>query len=357
MRNYWSATLASVMVAGAFVSGSIGTTSAQDLPVINFMSTNNESCSNYPQFVMQELGFLEEEGYQVNLLNTDTSVPYVAFLSNGSADIAVMGPGDILQAMKAGQPIKVLYETHQAVTEYIVVTADSPVRSIKDLEGKVIGLASDRDRIITTIALDAAGMTIDQVQTVVVGDSGPVLAKALVDGAIDAFAGGTSDRSALIAAGLRLRNVTPPEAMSYIANTLVVWGPTLEEKRPMITAFLRAWAKSAHAGIIEQAAVYMACQKVIPEQWEVPGVGPAMIDNSIYNTQIRRTVDFGELQPSTWTAMQAPYVAVGEIDAPIDVSTFLDSSFIDDVNTFTTEDVKAGIARFKAENPDLTVPQ
>ena len=357
MRNCRGTLLAGVIAIGAFLSGSAGMTSAQELPVINFMSTNHESCSNYPQFVMQEFGFLEDEGYQVTLLNTDTSVPYTAFLSNGEADVAVLGPGDVLQAVNAGQPIKVVYETHQVVTDYIIVRADRTVQTLNDLEGKVIGLASDRDRLTAAIALNAAGMTIDQVETVVVGDSGPVLARSLIEGSIDAFAGGTSDRAGLVAAGVQIRNITPPDAMAYIGNTIVAWGPTLEEKRPMITAFLRAWAKSAHAGVLEQTAVYMACQKRIPEQWEQPGRGQAMIDNSIYNTQLRRTVKFGELQPSVWTAMQAPYVAMGQIAAPIDVSTFLDGSFIDEANNFTTDDVKAGIARFRTENPDLTVPQ
>ncbi len=357
MKNSLGGFLASFVVAGALVAGSVATTAAQDLPVINFMSTNHESCSNYPQFVMQEMGFLEEQGYQLNMLNTDTSVPYTAFLANGSADLAVLGPGDVLQAINAGQPIKVVYDTHQVVTDFIIVKADSPVQSVKDLAGKVVGLASDRDRLTTAIALNAEGMTIDQVQTVVVGDSGPVLARALSEGTIDAFAGGTSDRASLVAAGLQLRNVTPAAAMSNIGNSIVAWGPTLEEKRPMITAFLKAWAQSAHAGILEQTAVYMVCKKRIPEQWEQPGTGPTMIDNSIYNTQIRRTVKFGELQHDVWTGMQVPYVAMGEIPAPIDISSFVDDSFIDAANEFTTDDVKAGIARFKAANPDLTVPR
>jgi NitT/TauT family transport system substrate-binding protein len=357
MRNSLSGLLAGAAVAAAMLVGFVSTASAQDLPVINFMSTNHESCSNYPQFVMQQMGFLEEQGYKVNLLNTDTSVPYTAFLANGSADVAVLGPGDVLQAVNAGQPIKVLYDTHQVVTDFIVVRADSPAQSMKDLEGKIIGLASDRDRLTAAIALNAGGMSIDQVQTVVVGDAGPVLARALTEGTIDAFAGGTTDRSGLIAAGVQIRNITPSEALSNIGNSIVAWGPTLEEKRPMITAFLKAWAESAHAGVLDQRAVYMACQKVIPEQWEQPGRGPAMIDNSIYNTQIRRTVKFGELQRDVWTNMQPPYVAVGDLAAPIDIATFLDDSFIDPVNTFTTDDVKAGIARFKAANPDMTVPQ
>jgi len=352
--------LKNMMIGAAAASlaafGAGGAASAQDLPVINFMSTNNTSCSNYPQFVMQEMGYLEEEGFQVNLLNTATTVPVAAFLQNGDADIAVMGPDDVFQAVGAGLPLKVVYETHQVVTDFIVVTADSPIQSIEELDGKVIGLAEDSYRLTTAIALEAADMSIDQVQTAIVGESGPVLARALTEGTVDAYAGGTSARSSLVAAGVTLRSITPPEAMKLVGNSLVVWGPTLEEKRPMITAFLRAWAKSAMAGVVEETAVFMACKTRIPEQWERPGIGTAMLNNSIYNTQLRRTVNFGELQPAIWESMQSPHLASGGLAEPIDVSTILDDSFLDEANSFTTDDVKAGIARFKAANPDMTVP-
>jgi NitT/TauT family transport system substrate-binding protein len=112
---------------GALAFGSV--VQAQELKEINFMSSNDGSCSVYPQFAMQAFGFLEKEGYKLNLLSSDTSVPYVAFLANGDADVAMLDAIETLTARAQGQDIKVVYETHQFAPEGIVVLADSPTRS------------------------------------------------------------------------------------------------------------------------------------------------------------------------------------------------------------------------------------
>ena len=59
--------------------------------------------------------------------------------------------------------------------------ADSPIQSLADLKDATIGMASDRDLITTVIALDSIGKTLESmnVTTVVVGNSGPVMAGAL----------------------------------------------------------------------------------------------------------------------------------------------------------------------------------
>lgn len=70
MRTFGKRALAGAL-AGAI--GLIATSlSAQELKTINYMGTNDTSCSPYPQFIMQEFGFLEKEGYKVNILSADT---------------------------------------------------------------------------------------------------------------------------------------------------------------------------------------------------------------------------------------------------------------------------------------------
>jgi NitT/TauT family transport system substrate-binding protein len=301
------------------------------------------------------MGFFEEEGVQINLLSTDTSVPYVAFLSNGDADIAVLDAGEVLQAVDAAQPIKVVYEACQYASDFIVVPSESPIQSVAELGGKTIGLASDSDLVATSIALDTVGMSVDDVTTVVVGDSGPILAMSLRDGDIDAFAGSSSDRLGIEAAGLTTRNITPSEVSENPCNSMVVWGPSLEEKRPTIIRFLRAWAKGHHAGVLDTAAVMSACKKRIPEQWETAGAGETLINRHVYQTQLRRTIDYGELQPDLWSAIQPGYVKLGAIKEVYDPSTFLEPSITAEFNTFTTDDVKAGINRFKDANKDILI--
>jgi len=255
--------------------------SAQELKTINYMGTNDTSCSPYPQFVMQEFGFIEEEGYKVNILSANTTVPFVAFLANGDADLAMLDSGQVFQAVDAGQPIKVVYEAYQFGPEGIYAPADGDIESLADLRGKTIGLASDRDLVTTVIGLNSGGVDISEVETVVVGDSAPTLVKALQDKTIDAVTVGPVERVSIISGGVELRDLTPVEVSHVPGNSLTVWGPTLEEKRPLIEAFLRAWAKSQHAGVLDTKAVMSACKKRVPEQWETPGNGERIVNNSV----------------------------------------------------------------------------
>jgi NitT/TauT family transport system substrate-binding protein len=328
---------------------------AQELKNINYMSPNNESCGTYPQFMIQAFGFLEDEGYKVTLLDSDTSIPYVAFLSNGDADIVTLDANETLAARAAGQDIRIVYEAYQFAPEGIVVVEDSPIQSLTDLKGKKIGLAEQPDEITTQIALDSVGISMDEVETFVVGNQGPVMAAALRDKTIDAFAGGSSDRAALEAQGVKFRNITPDAISKNPGNSLAVWGPTMEEKRPMIQAFLRAWAKAQHAGVLDTKAVMAACKTFIPEQFENMTLGERLITFQVYTLQIRRTVNYGELQPDVWRRIQPAFVKAGILEKEVDVEDFLETSFAPALRDITTQEVQAGIDKWKAANPDKVI--
>ena len=330
---------------------------AQELKDFNFMSSNDSSCSPFPQMNAEVWGFWADEGVKVNLLSSETTVPYVAFLQNGDADLAMLDSAQVLQAVDNGLPIKVVYEAYQFAPEGIVVTEDSPIKSLADLKDVTIGMASDRDLITTLVAMDSIGATLEgnNITTVVVGDSGPVMAGALRDKTIDAFAGGSSDRAGIEAAGVKIRNITPAEVSRNPGNNFAGWGPTLEEKRPLITAFLRGWAKAQLAGPLDTKLTASACRTKIPEQFENIDTGLSMINNNVYGMQLRRTKNFGELQPDVWAVIQPPYVKLKEISKELDPATFLDSSFIEAANDFTTDEVKKRIYEWRDANKDKLI--
>jgi NitT/TauT family transport system substrate-binding protein len=340
---------------GALALGSVA--QAEDMIEVNVITPNDASCSMYPQWNSKNLGFWDKLGVKVNLLPSETTIPYVAFLQNGDADVVMLDSAQVLQAADNGLPIKVIYEAYNWAPEGIVVTADSPIQTLKDLKGATIGMASDRDLITTIITLDSIGESLESydVTTVVVGDSGPVMAAALRDKTIDAFAGGSSDRAGIEAAGVAIRNITPPEVSRNPGNSWAAWGPTLEEKRDGIQRMLKGWSMAQHAGVVDTKATASACRESIPEQFENLENGLRMINNSVYVNQLRRTKYYGELQPDVWAAIQGPYVKQGEIKAEIDPATFLDDSFIAGANDWTLDEVKAGIADWKAANPDRLI--
>jgi NitT/TauT family transport system substrate-binding protein len=349
--------LKALPAAAAVAIGSASLAQAQDLQTVNFMSPNDSTCAVYPQFNADLLGYWADEGIKMNLLSSDTSVPYVAFLQNGDADVVTLDSSQVLQAIDTGLPVKVIYEAYQFAPEGIVVPADSPIQGLADLKDVTIGMASDRDLITTVIALDSIGATLEgnNVTTVVVGDSGPVMAAALTNNTIQAFAGGSSDRAGIEAAGVQIRNITPPEVSRNPGNSFAVWGPTMEEKRPLIEKFLRGWAKAQHQGVLDTKLAASVCRTKLPEQYENLEIGLSLMNGSVYERQLRRTKDFGELQPDVWAAIQPPYVKQGEITKELDPATFLDSSFIEAANSFTTDDVKKNMNAWKEANMDKLI--
>jgi NitT/TauT family transport system substrate-binding protein len=357
MKNL-AGTVSKILLEAATVALVLGTgAQAQDLQTINFMSPNNASCSFYPQWYADVFGFWPELGIKVKMLDSETTVPYVAFLQNGDADIVTLDAAEVFQAVGHNLPVQVIYEAHQFAPEGIVVLEDSPIKSLSDLKGKTIGMASDRDQVTTLIALQSIGETLESfdVKTVVVGDSGPIMAGALRNKTIDAFAGGASDRAGIEAAGVKMRNITPTEVSRNPGNSFVIWGPTEEEKRPLIDKFLKGWAMAQHAGAIDTNLTAAACRTKIPEQFEHLDVGLRMINSSVYVTQLRRTMNYGELQPDVWESIQAPYIGAKEITQKIDTSKFLDSSFIAAANDWTTDQVKVKINAWKKANPDKLI--
>jgi hypothetical protein len=84
-------------------------------------------------------------------------------------------------------------------------------------------------------------------------------------------------------------------------------------------------------------------------------LGMKMINYNAYTLQIRRVVNYGELQPDVWASIQPGYIKAGIVKDKIDPSTFLDTSFQKGVAEVTTEYVKEGIDKWKEANPDKVI--
>lgn len=330
---------------------------AQDLTEVNVILPNDSSCGMYPEWNATNFGFWADAGIKVNILPSETSVPFVAFLQNGDADIVTLDSAQVLQAADNDLPIKVVYEAMQYAPEGIYVVADSPIAGLDDLQDVTIGMASDRDLITTIIAMNSIGKTLEDanITTVVVGDSGPIMAGALRDKTIDAFAGSNSDFAGISAAGVKIRDITPPAVSRNPGNSFTVWGPAVEEKRDIVEAFVKGWAMAQHAAVLDTKTSASACATSIPEQFENREVGFNLINTNAFVQQIRRTKDFGELQPDVWASIQPAYLNVGEISKEIDPANFLDSSFIAAANDWSTDEVKAALDNWVKENPDKVI--
>jgi NitT/TauT family transport system substrate-binding protein len=321
---------------------------AQDTTV-NMINPLPRSTNFFPLVVGEALGYFADEGITVNLLPSDTSIPYVAFIQNGQADLSMLDPVETVNAINAGAKINTVYEVMQNAPEAIGVLDSSKYDSVDDLVGTTVGLVSDRDRAFLQAALDVVGKSIDDVQTVVLGESGPTLAAAIRDGNVSAISGAAPDWIALNANGINVRLITPEELLASPANTFAANAETLEEKRPAMEGFLRAWSKGMYVASANPEAVAQMLRKGVPEEWENEAAGQLFLDMSI-GMNVSTTERLGDLQTGVWTALQPRLLSSGAIEKEVDVSTFLNDTYIAAANDFDRAAVEADAAAWLAAN-------
>lgn len=343
---------ANFMRAGAvFVAGlglGAGNAIAQD--TLNVLIANERSNTFYGMFIAQELGYWEDVGITVNWLSSSTTIPYVAFLSNGQADLVMFDAAQTMQAVDAGQDFKIIYEDMQYAPEALYVAADSEITEIAQLKGKTIGLVSDRDRIIAQVALESAGLTIDDVSTVVLGEGGPTLANAFIRGTVAAVAGGATELNSIQAAGVPIRNITPPEVAENPANSFAIRTDRIEELRDPVERFFLAWSKGMEAGRLDLQMSAAIMSVAVPEQWQNVDVGRAHLELAAMKLHEPLSDKRGALHPDMWARVQPVLVSVGEISKTHDPATFTDGSFVEAANQYNVEELQADVAEWIANN-------
>jgi NitT/TauT family transport system substrate-binding protein len=303
----------------------------------------------YPLVVGEALGYFEEEGVSVKLLPSDTSIPYVAFVQNGQADLAMLDQNETINAVLADANINTVYEVMQNAPEGIAVSSESGVKSVSDLVGTTVGLVSDRDRAFLQAALDIAGHSIDDVKTVVLGESGPTLAAAIRDQKVSAISGSVFDWATLKAAGIGLELITPDELLASPANTFAMDAAKVEEKREAIEGFLRAWSKGIHVSTLNPDVVEKMLRDAVPEEWEDEAAGKSLLEGVI-PMNISVTENYGDVQTNVWTDIQPRLVSSGAIEKEVDVSTFLNNAYIEAANDFDRDEVAAEVQAWADKN-------
>jgi NitT/TauT family transport system substrate-binding protein len=322
---------------------------AQDLETVTAIMPRPRSTNYFPLIVGEALGYFAEEGVQVELLPSDTPIPFVNFVRNGQADLAMMDPAEVLTAVAAGAEISVVYEVMQTAPDGVAVAGDSSIEDVAALDGQTVGLVTERDMVTMKIALDARGLTEDDVTAVVVGEAGPTLAAAFRDQTVAAIAGSGPDWLAIQAAGQEIRLITPPEVSDKPGNTFVVDTANAEERRAAIEGFLRAWSKGMYVAETDPEVVAEIARTTVPEEWEDAGFGQQYLNNAI-RLNVSVTENKGDLQTEIWSSIQPAMVKFGVIGGEVDPATFLDPSFIGPANDWSEEEVQQEVEAWRAEN-------
>ncbi|HWB51845.1 MAG TPA: ABC transporter substrate-binding protein [Stellaceae bacterium] len=216
-----------------------------------------------PAYIAQDQGYFKDAGVDVEIVLSHGSAQAVAAVVGGSADLTLATAQDVLNAVAHGRQLRmILGITNQPqllltvspkLLEKANVTAASPVadraRALKGARIAISTPGSMTDEVLRTI-LKLGGLDPDRdVSIIAMGGSGAPMLAALQRGNIDGFvlsppAGNEAQAKDF---GTILVNLMAGDLDKYrgmLFQVGAVAPGTLEHRKPVLTAFLGAIARS-----------------------------------------------------------------------------------------------------------------
>ncbi|HSI47177.1 MAG TPA: ABC transporter substrate-binding protein [Ideonella sp.] len=129
----------------------------------------------------QSLGYLAEEGLDVNFIAGGPGTDYRTLVSSGRALVSESNVAGMIDGALRGQPLVAFAAVMQRDPGAIMSPADRPIRSVHDMVGKTLGVPSSvRAQLLPLIR--HAGIDPDSIRLVPVGSDPSLLASGQVDG-------------------------------------------------------------------------------------------------------------------------------------------------------------------------------
>lgn len=317
---------------------------------ITYSLPTPESLLFYPPLVAEEMGFFDQEGVEAEFVTAGEEIPSTALVENGDVDLAMADIDELVISHAQGGTQQVPFSPQHSNTAGTVVPEDSPIQDFSELAGKTVGLASEEDTSQVEAQLLAAGLSGDDIETVVVGTSGGLIVQTFEEGEIDAYVGAVSDFTAIRASGTPLRNITPEDVQAIDGNPVAVMPETLESKREAVVGFLRAWAMGQYVGLEHPDVVEQIVRERVPAEWRNEEVASAALAQSIELMQPDDPERIGDVRPEVWTTAQDLLASVGIIEETADIADILDDSLIEDINDFDRAEVDEAVEQWQQEN-------
>jgi ABC-type nitrate/sulfonate/bicarbonate transport system substrate-binding protein len=276
-------------------------------------------------YVAQERGYFSAQGLDVTIQHA-VSGEHVQLLATGRAQFSTGTGGDILKRVaQADVPLVSVAVIGQRDDQAFAVRADSPIRTLKDWEGKLVGYKSTPSADYLAL-LKIGGVDRTKVREVAVGFDPRVLATGQVD-VYPVFAANEPDTLARQGIAVRLFDPTtygiPSFGLTYMTNRDFV------TTRPdVVKRFLRAALKGIEDAIADRDGAIDIVMKYAPG--EDRAHQRYMLDTEIEAAQNDQTRarGIGATSKEQWSALESFLADYGAIPKRVDVTTVYNDSFV-----------------------------
>ena len=188
-------------------------------------------------YLAQARGYFRDQSLEVEIQHA-TGGEHIQLLATDRVQFSTGSAGDVMKRVaSAGVPIVSIAQIGQRDEQSFAVRADSPIRTVKDWEGRLVGYKSTVSADYLAL-LQLGGVDRSKVREVAVGFDPRVLADGRVD-VYPVFTANEPDTLARLGIPVRLFDPTslgvPGLGLSFITNQQMI-----DTKPDVVTRFLRA---------------------------------------------------------------------------------------------------------------------
>lgn len=220
-----------------------------------------------PFAIATKMGWFADAGISVQLVPLPGSSDCVKLVATGDIAYALPSVEPLIPIRAQGVKIKVFYTAYQGNIYGLVVPADSPIKSIKDLRGKKIGVASMASGgvFVARALLTANGIDPEKdAQIVVAGESAQ--AAALVrNKQVDALSIYDTQYALIQNAGVPLRPLDTGALAKYPSNGFIALEETLAKNRAQAVALAKGYAMGTVFAMANPEAAVKILYDVYPQ--------------------------------------------------------------------------------------------
>lgn len=275
------------------------------LPIPNF----DESFA--PVAVALQLGYFKQEGLDVTVTPVNGSKEVAIQISAGNADVGLASPADAIIGMQAGKNLDVQYYSNLYYRNIwpISVVDNSPIKSVKDLKGKKIGVLSmgSTGIVFGRAYVKEAGLNPQADVTFIPIGAGAQALTAIRQGVVDALVFNDAALAKFGVLGLKVRLLPVSDALQSLPDTSILAKPeNLKSKREQFVGFARAIAKGHLFTITNPSAAVKITWQLRPE---------AQPKNMPVDEALKQGVAVTEARMAIWSSPKTKGVSGAFIDA------------------------------------------
>jgi putative hydroxymethylpyrimidine transport system substrate-binding protein len=281
--------------------------------------------------------FFEAENLEVEFVSPGTPADGLKLLASGSVQFATAHSTEVITARSKGLPVVSIATNHQYGTAGIMMPMTTDVTSIKQLEGKTLGITGiPYNRTMLEYCLTSAGVDLSKVNIVIVGFAPmPLLLSHRIDALGDAI---TWSEPAMydVQIGKPADDKSTYMYFAFYQNGLpryytlgVVAAEDMVKNNPELARrFLRGWVKGLDWAIHNQKAAIDGMRQHAPEINEKEAAANYAEIARISQSPDTEAHGLGWQDPAVWAKQEEFMRQHGLIASKVDVAQAMTDSLL-----------------------------